>query len=79
MTVVATGLGHSTKTPVASAPVQAEIKVVQNAPEDASPSYKEYDTPAAIRNSKAGSAVTVNGDYDEEMLDIPAFLRRQAD
>jgi hypothetical protein len=44
------------------------------------PSYRDYDKPASIRNSKnSGNAVSVNGEYDEEMLDIPAFLRRQAD
>ena len=43
-------------------------------------SYKEYDKPPSIRNTKnTGNAVSINGEYDEEMLDIPAFLRRQAD
>ena len=81
VTVVATGLGNS-NTSQAPTPVQApaEIKVVQKPPTETSPSYKEYDQPAAIRNTKSSSgAVSVNGEYDEEMLDIPAFLRRQAD
>ena len=83
VTVVATGLGQATKV---QAPVQAsapaEIKVVNKASEELAPSYKEFDKPTSIRNGNArghGEAVSVNGEYDEDMLDIPAFLRRQAD
>ena len=83
VTVVATGLGQATKM---QAPVQAsapaEIKVVNKASEELAPSYKEFDKPTSIRNGNArghGEAVSVNGEYDEDMLDIPAFLRRQAD
>lgn len=83
VTVVATGLGNNSKAQVpasAQAQPQAEIKVVKPAPTEASPSYKEYDQPAAIRNSKNSSdRATASGEYDEDMLDIPAFLRRQAD
>lgn len=83
VTVVATGLGNANKTQApapAAAPPAAEIKVVTNTPAETTPSYKEYDKPAAIRNTKsAEDVVNVNGGYDEEMLDIPAFLRRQAD
>ena len=84
VTVVATGLGQAAKVqaPVAaSAPAPAaEIKVVTNTPVESTPSYKKYDKPAAIRNAKnTGATVSLNGEYDEEMLDIPAFLRRQAD
>jgi len=48
VTVVATGLGNS-NTSQAPTPVQApaEIKVVQKPPTETSPSYKEYDQPAA--------------------------------
>ena len=80
VTVVATGLGHHSTPVQAPVPAPAEIKVVKQAPVEVSPSYKEYDQPAAIRNAKVASdPVSVNGEYDEEMLDIPAFLRRQAD
>ena len=48
-------------------------------PEEA-PLYREYDKPAAIRNAQAKDAtVSADGGYNEEILDIPAFLRRQAD
>ncbi len=81
VTVVATGLGQATKVqPPVQATAPAEIKVVSNAPAELTPSYKEFDKPASIRNGQGrGDTVSVNGEYDEEMLDIPAFLRRQAD
>jgi len=86
VTVVATGLGHASRTqaPVSKpAPVReqtAEIKVVQAAPVEADISYKDYDKPAAVRKAQsAQESVSLSGEYDEEMLDIPAFLRRQAD
>jgi cell division protein FtsZ len=81
VTVVATGLGQATKVqPPVQAPAPAEIKVVSQTPAELTPSYKEFDKPASIRNGQGRSdAVSVKGEYDEEMLDIPAFLRRQAD
>ena len=84
VTVVATGLGTANKAQVPAskpAPAQsAEIKVVKKAPIEAEYSYKDYDKPAAARKAKSNQeAVSLSGEYDEEMLDIPAFLRRQAD
>ena len=79
VTVVATGLGNPVKAQ-APVPAPAEIKVVKPAPVDEVPEYKNYDRPASIRNAKSDTeAVSVDGGYNEEMLDIPAFLRRQAD
>ena len=80
VTVVATGLGANTnvQAPVQQAP--AEVKIVKPAASDEVPEYKEYDKPASIRNAKStNEAISVDGGYNEEMLDIPAFLRRQAD
>ncbi len=94
VTVVATGLGspnhvqahkqvqaHKPVSAPAPAPVQpAEIKTVNKTPVEVEPSYKEYDKPVVIRKPKiTEEAVSLSGEYDEEMLDIPAFLRRQAD
>ena len=84
VTVVATGLGNVNKTaapiPASASVPAAEIKVIKETPVEIEPSYKEYDKPTAIRKTQiAGEAVSLNGEYDEEMLDIPAFLRRQAD
>ena len=76
VTVVATGLGGEvTETP---------LKVVESKPADAiNPDYRNLDRPTVMRNNPQ-SAVTRDtsapvGDKDMEYLDIPAFLRRQAD
>lgn len=79
VTVVATGLGQPAKVQ-APQPQAAEIKVVKKAPVAENPSYEDYDKPAIGRKKAAGDIpVGINGEYDEDMLDIPAFLRRQAD
>ena len=77
VTVVATGLGNAVAP--AQAPVPAEVKIAKPAISDEAPIYKEYDTPAAIRNAASEPTVSADGGYNEEILDIPAFLRRQAD
>ncbi len=82
VTVVATGLGHASamqapvKTPVQQSP--ATIKVVKPEPE------VDIEEPAPVVPGvtparQAADAVTADGGYDEKLLDIPAFLRRQAD
>jgi len=79
VTVVATGLGNSIKAPTPVA-APAEIKVVKAAAADEAPDYSELAKPAVTRNAKSHKdPVSVDGGYNEEMLDIPAFLRRQAD
>jgi len=80
VTVVATGLGNVIKTPV-PVPAPAEIKVVKPANIEAEPDYKVLDEPAVKRKAaRSNDQVTAaDGSYNEEILDIPAFLRRQAD
>lgn len=82
VTVVATGLGAE---PVAA---ESPLKVVEsNKPvESVTPDYKNLDRPTVMRNSSQTAAqavarenIAVSGDKDMEYLDIPAFLRRQAD
>ena len=43
--------------------------------------YKDLELPAVHRNRKivVGDDVVMSAELDEEMLDVPAFLRRQAD
>ena len=75
VTVVATGLGSHHERPT---------KVVDNTETMATTDYRELDRPAIMRNrenaeyvspmAKAGGPVA-----DMDYLDIPAFLRRQAD
>ena len=77
VTVVATGLGQAVA--VADRP----IKVVRRAPPPVAakgrePNYNELEKPAVQRKRAVGDGVTGNESL-EELLDIPAFLRRQAD
>ena len=76
VTVVATGLGQ----PVAVAGAKEPIKIIKNkapATTTGEVDYGNYDKPAIQRQKAVGDGL--NGSLDEEMLDIPAFLRRQAD
>ncbi len=77
VTVVATGLGQS-----AARRQEPEVRVVRTAPPKApaarEPDYATYDRPAVQRRRAVGQEFA--GPHDsEELLDIPAFLRRQAD
>ncbi len=79
VTVVATGLGERA--------VIAPAKPVEHVPKAVVTDYRQLDRPAALRNRNAsahtmpqtGLARAVGADTDMDYLDIPAFLRRQAD
>ncbi len=74
VTVVATGLGRGEEV-IADQPVQ----VVVNNEKPASVEVDiDYDRPTVLRN-KPKSDEAVGGEVNMEYLDIPAFLRRQAD
>ncbi|MGP0171992.1 cell division protein FtsZ [Pseudomonas sp. NCHU5208] len=89
VTVVATGLGARMEKPVkvvdntvqvaASQPV-AQQPVTQPRGEQ-SVNYKDYERPTVQRQSHSGAATAakLNTQDDLDYLDIPAFLRRQAD
>ncbi len=68
VTVVATGIGQ---------PLEP-VKLVQRS-RDGEVDYKQYDRPTAIRIKAVGDGLESGGDIDLDYLDIPAFLRRQAD
>ena len=75
VTVVATGLGSHHERPT---------KVVDNTETMATTDYRELDRPAIIRNRESAEhtspmAKAVGPGADMDYLDIPAFLRRQAD
>ena len=74
VTVVATGLGaEQFEKPKV---VDVQTKVAGDAPED----YGKFDKPTVTRNRLiAGGADEIREGKDLEYLDIPAFLRRQAD
>ncbi|MFN2308154.1 MAG: cell division protein FtsZ [Gammaproteobacteria bacterium] len=83
VTVVATGLGNPQARQAPVIPEQPKVKLVDKAAADGEPNYRELERPTAMRNSKravgADFATAPNYDTDLEYLDIPAFLRRQAD
>ncbi len=72
VTVVATGLGHGMATG------EAPVKVVHKSG-TGEPNYAELEKPAIQRMKAVGDGMTAASNEFEEMLDIPAFLRRQAD
>lgn len=72
VTVVATGLGRSASSPRHQAP----MRVVKRAP-GGEPNYAMLDKPT-IQRRAVGDGVT-HRSSSEDLLDIPAFLRRQAD
>ena len=91
VTVVATGLGAKIEKPVkvvdntiaaaAVATPAASISAAPRAAEQPAVNYKDYERPTVQRQSLAGSAAAakLNTQDDLDYLDIPAFLRRQAD
>ena len=79
VTVVATGLGQADV--VSDAPVKLVYQTEQETVAvDAEPKYEDLDRPTVIRaqNATAAKAATAE-DANLDYLDIPAFLRRQAD
>ncbi len=76
VTVVATGLGGEKVAQIAVAPeaVKPQIEIVKK------PTEVDYDIPTVKRNEEQTQQKQVaNGDVNMDYLDIPAFLRRQAD
>lgn len=73
VTVVATGLGQHLA--LAEKPVQLVSPEGPNGEVD----YEKLDRPTVIRNKVVGERYATGTDGGMEYLDIPAFLRRQAD
>lgn len=77
VTVVATGLGvarAAVSKPVETAAAAPQIEIVKK------PVDIDYDEPTVLRNGRNNEQKQVaNGDVNMDYLDIPAFLRRQAD
>ena len=81
VTVVATGLGGAVATKVVD---KAEAKVVidNTRTNEGKPNYAVLDKPTVMRSKPAAPAPQAAAkpqDADMEYLDIPAFLRKQAD
>ena len=72
VTVVATGLGqHATN-------AESPMRIVRHTEAQAEPNYRTLDKPTVQRKRAVGDGLGDAG-LQEELLDIPAFLRRQAD
>ena len=86
VTVVATGLGRSAPRVMVAAPVVSRgdsgrpqlVRRGAAGGAPGAPDYRELERPAIHRKSAVGDGLRPESDGDE-MLDIPAFLRRQAD
>ncbi len=72
VTVVATGLGQH------AAAAESPMRIVQRTQAQAEPNYHTLDKPTVQRKRAVGDGIAEGG-LQEELLDIPAFLRRQAD
>lgn len=85
VTVVATGLGTASRTEIAAATGGRGLHLVADGTtESVAPDYRDMDRPTIYRkNGRPGAAAAAVADAAEEAdldyLDIPAFLRRQAD
>ncbi len=82
VTVVATGLGNKSDKPVKVVDNTAQVSAPSRN-EASAPNYRDLDRPTVMRNQPAGGNAAVqrhNQPADDlDYLDIPAFLRRQAD
>jgi cell division protein FtsZ len=83
VTVVATGLGKPVARAVAQPPVQAAVppptmRVVRQKSPLAPTDYAMLDKPTVQRQRAVGDGLRSETEA-EDLLDIPAFLRRQAD
>ncbi len=72
VTVVATGLGQS------AVQADAPMRIVRRPAPQAEPNYHGLDKPTVQRQRAVGDGLEEAG-LQEDLLDIPAFLRRQAD
>ncbi|MFT6431899.1 MAG: cell division protein FtsZ [Halopseudomonas sp.] len=88
VTVVATGLGAKIEKPVkvvdnTSAQAPVSRYTTGHAADNTAPNYRDLDRPTVMRNTGQGSSAAAarldRPVEDLDYLDIPAFLRRQAD
>ncbi len=78
VTVVATGLGAQGEM---ERPKTMTDEIKRKVAGDGVPDYSDFERPTVIRNAVVNGTdeVDLQGEKDLEYLDIPAFLRRQAD
>ena len=82
VTVVATGLGDR-RVKVKRTPGEPSIRLITGEADSSAPDYREIERrPAVYRKGAAAGGAVASDKSDEndlDYLDIPAFLRRQAD
>lgn len=76
VTLVATGLGNQV---TATTPAKVTLVEPSIAPLEQEVAIKEINRPAVKRTEETEISNANDGSYNEDLLDIPAFLRRQAD
>ncbi|MCW8955296.1 MAG: cell division protein FtsZ, partial [Gammaproteobacteria bacterium] len=74
VTVVATGLGHV----MMNEQNKPQMKTVQKT-RNGDVDFGSLDKPTVLRKKAAGDKYASSDAFDDDMMDIPAFLRRQAD
>jgi len=80
VTVVATGLGREEAVKLNEAPMKLVYEKEQEPVTSVEPSYENFDRPTVMRAQPSiGNTATAEDTSNLEYLDIPAFLRRQAD
>ena len=73
VTVVATGIGSAERLK------DEPVTLVARKSEEDDVDYKRFERPTVIRNRNDDPTADAKGEADTDYLDIPAFLRRQAD
>ena len=75
VTLVATGIGSQ----ALSMPAAPKVKLVETPKLEPEVADEELEKPVAIQAENRAKVIEKDDDYDLDYLDIPAFLRRQAD
>jgi len=79
VTVVATGLGRPSASTTANEEAPLQVVRKEKNMESGEIDYGKLDRPTVIRKQVSGDHYPATDGDDPEYLDIPAFLRRQAD
>jgi len=83
VTVVATGLGINSSVAEQAPPVRAVESVTRRSAPEAVTDYKRFEQPAIdrarLKQQEVRRRAVLDTDVNREYLDIPTFLRRQAD
>ncbi|MGI9304009.1 MAG: cell division protein FtsZ [Gammaproteobacteria bacterium] len=78
VTLVATGLESQLKR--TKVPEKPQVKLIEKeAAAETEVNYQKLERPTVMRTGTDGAAYGTGGGYDLDYLDIPAFLRKQAD